>query len=1126
MRKILTILMLLALAIPMWAGEKTITISRNDVDWESANTVYSISKGGVQLTMSGGMNNPNFLLMKQQKEMTIKSFNYKIKKIVFHCLDNTNVNNGDETFYNGPQTMDVKFNSTHNEKAGTYTSPYNGNSYDGCWVSTPTYPEGLPVGYELMFENGPRPIRFASIDIVIEQEFDDQVFELVTDNSEIEISTANNQSRYVIVNRKNSTTTEGRALSVNQTNNSTSGHFLSTPVELLDQGMHVVPTDEVMIVTFEASGDASHPYYIKGIANNYLRSDSQPSGDNSYRIVRNQSVSTSSADYFRASININQDDGSNNWGHFAEISYKALPNFSIRYCTISSQGQFRNYRSNYSSEQRSYLYKPAKRYKVTTEVQPEASYGSISLRDGVIVDDGTNWSQKMETVQFLVTPANGKKIKSITIQKLNVNNEVIGTVDIATSSPSINGTLYTFEMPGNDVKIIAEFEAVQYHNINIVVNPSGDYGNVFLTEGYVVQNDQVKSYEGENVVFNVTPNPIDIEHEENGYHELYSVTVTYTEGGQTISYTYTDGNYNFTMPDADVTITATFIYNNNNPLFLLGTANGETEWHPYGPRFNYDPNENQYYLDVYFKGTSGDYSDYNGGELPEIAHGHFNVVWGKWSTWDEVNSNDRRGIAYTESYEITPQNPSYTLVYDNYKASQTVNNPDAYSFKIKPGIYRIYVKSYGYHNDVLTISKTPTTLTFDPAGGASAAEAVEIAQGTEVSLNGNIYNLIKAINPDEADANFFYKTNDEAAVNGTSSTTVTLNDVNEGETVTELEGINYLGWITASNTAYYKVIETPLHWIEKFGDKGTTYTVSDRLLGVYVHGSSLWCKDLGNISIAYTEPAQNQIDFLAQDNHTARPGGWDQSNWVELDFSGLENGQSKAEALVDAYIKAGSVKGEYADDLNYRIKLNADPVEDDGAGYNPNYYCTVNFLEDNLMLTANSTGPQIGNQYYYFLNPKIQEYAIITYAMWDKPNGIMVVPDNVSFNGAVRIGSWDYNEFGNQKQNLDDAFDVDPTKVYEFHILVQRDGYTYGNALKAAGKTDQTPSSIIKVQPLDLKVDSTLPTAITDVATQAQVAGIEYVNVAGMRSSKPWNGINIVVTRYTDGTTTTTKVVK
>ena len=1137
MRKILTILMLLALAIPMWAGEKTITISRNDVDWESANTVYNISKGGVQLKMSGGMNNPNFLLMKQNSTISVTSYNFNIKRIVFHCLDNY-TNDNLEPFYWGPTTLHIQYNQTHAETAGTLTYNYGGSSYDALWVSTKSsspgnYPNGLPANYELMFQNEGKPVRFASIDVVVEQEVGD-IYELVTSQSEIQAG-----QTYILVGRQNQTTTTGRALSVKESSNtpSSTATRISTPVDLLENGYRVKTTGEVQLIKLEATGNDNRPYYLK-VGSNYLRRRSSIDGSgNNYgsNILAVSNIESGQENYFRTSITIN---GASTYYNalirFAHNSSETeapeggvTRTFAIRH--RNSSGYFRDidYSSNNgdSQYQRVYLYKPAQQYKVTTEVQPGESYGSISLRDGILLDNGTNWSQKMDTVQFLVTAANGKKISNIDIQALE-NNQVVEHINPLTSSQTINGTLYTFVMPGHNVNIVTTFEEVQYHNINIVVNPSGDYGNVFLTEGYVVQNDQVKSYEGENVVFNVTPNPIDIEHEENGYHELYSVTVTYTEGGQTISYTYTDGNYNFTMPDADVTITATFIYNNNNPLFLLGTANGETEWHPYGPRFNYDPNENQYYLDVYFKGTSGDYSDYNGGELPEIAHGHFNVVWGKWSTWDEVNSNDRRGIAYTESYEITPQNPSYTLVYDNYKASQTVNNPDAYSFKIKPGIYRIYVKSYGYHNDVLTISKTPTTLTFDPAGGASAAEAVEIAQGTEVSLNGNIYNLIEAINPDEADANFFYKTNDEAAVNGTSSTTVTLNDVNEGETVTELEGINYLGWITASNTAYYKVIETPLHWIEKFGDKGTTYTVSDRLLGVYVHGSSLWCKDLGNISIAYTEPAQDQIDFLAQDNHTARPGGWDQSNWVELDFSGLENGQSKAEALVDAYIKAGSVKGEYADDLNYRIKLNADPVEDDGAGYNPNYYCTVNFLEANLMLTESSTGPKVGNTYYYFLNPKIQEYAIITYAMWDKAHSIMVVPDNVSFDGAVRIGSWDYNKFGNQKQNLDNAFDADPTKVYQFHILVQRDDYTYGNALKATGKTDQTPSSIIKVQPLDLQVTSTAPTAITGVATQGQVVGVDYVNIAGAKSSKPWQGINIVVTRYSDGTTTTTKMVK
>jgi hypothetical protein len=40
------------------------------------------------------------------------------------------------------------------------------------------------------------------------------------------------------------------------------------------------------------------------------------------------------------------------------------------------------------------------------------------------------------------------------------------------------------------------------------------------------------------------------------------------------------------------------------------------------------------------------------------------------------------------------------------------------------------------------------------------------------------------------------------------------------------------------------------------------------------------------------------------------------------------------------------------------------------------------------------------------------------------------------------------------------------------------------------------------------------------------VAGVRYINVAGMESNEPFDGMNIVVTTYTDGTTTTAKVLR
>ena len=48
---------------------------------------------------------------------------------------------------------------------------------------------------------------------------------------------------------------------------------------------------------------------------------------------------------------------------------------------------------------------------------------------------------------------------------------------------------------------------------------------------------------------------------------------------------------------------------------------------------------------------------------------------------------------------------------------------------------------------------------------------------------------------------------------------------------------------------------------------------------------------------------------------------------------------------------------------------------------------------------------------------------------------------------------------------------------------------------------------------------------VTDVVSR-EVADVKYVNMAGMVSNRPFDGVNIVVTRYTDGSTSTMKILK
>lgn len=58
-----------------------------------------------------------------------------------------------------------------------------------------------------------------------------------------------------------------------------------------------------------------------------------------------------------------------------------------------------------------------------------------------------------------------------------------------------------------------------------------------------------------------------------------------------------------------------------------------------------------------------------------------------------------------------------------------------------------------------------------------------------------------------------------------------------------------------------------------------------------------------------------------------------------------------------------------------------------------------------------------------------------------------------------------------------------------------------------------------------VSVNTNLPTGVTDVYAKT-VAGVKYVNVAGMESNTPFDGVNIKVTTYTDGTHSAVKVIK
>ncbi len=296
------------------------------------------------------------------------------------------------------------------------------------------------------------------------------------------------------------------------------------------------------------------------------------------------------------------------------------------------------------------------------------------------------------------------------------------------------------------------------------------------------------------------------------------------------------------------------------------------------------------------------------------------------------------------------------------------------------------------------------------------------------------------------------------------------------------------------------------------GRKDSTFIISDDLHIVFVNPvkGRAWCKDNGK-SFEATEMNDGQIDFMREITGE-QVGDWDQSNWIMLQFPADNGNNGIKEMLENAVgktIVGGTLAGRYTDDVNYTLEVIPEDdnytlqLADAAEEYVANLYCTANFMTSNLNVNGGNgaLGRINGNDvYYFFMNPKIQEVCEITNAMFDE-DGVFVIPHNDSqISGSLKV-DWSYNADGIQWPNKGE--------VYRFMAVVNR--------------VIDNDNSYYIVYPLNFTTNGSSMTAINTVDGSRDVVDVKYVNVSGLVSDKPFSGVNIVVTRYTDGTKTTTK---
>ena len=116
----------------------------------------------------------------------------------------------------------------------------------------------------------------------------------------------------------------------------------------------------------------------------------------------------------------------------------------------------------------------------------------------------------------------------------------------------------------------------------------------------------------------------------------------------------------------------------------------------------------------------------------------------------------------------------------------------------------------------------------------------------------------------------------------------------------------------------------------------------------------------------------------------------------------------------------------------------------------------------------------------------------------------------VTFKQPAQVGVFPYeglsdvNQNGNSTGNI--CVNTDNGSYLEAWILCTNQGIAYYR--------------------LGTQLGTGVEGTFSDEAVEKEVKSVEYVNMMGQRSLKPFEGVNIVVTTFTDGTTKAIKTIK
>ena len=288
------------------------------------------------------------------------------------------------------------------------------------------------------------------------------------------------------------------------------------------------------------------------------------------------------------------------------------------------------------------------------------------------------------------------------------------------------------------------------------------------------------------------------------------------------------------------------------------------------------------------------------------------------------------------------------------------------------------------------------------------------------------------------------------------------------------------------------------------GAEGAAYQVNDEMVVAKKFQKAgknyIVVKDAAQAVRNFSTPAADDKFFNINGNKQEE---YAQNNWMLVSLPVELYNQVNEKNTVT------SITGTLTEKTNVAMEATKVVFEDVINDFAPNTYCPINILGES---SVKGNNPAYTSS-YYFATPKANEYANVVWAVYDDYVDAFFLPSHKDY-ASVNVQEFEAAFYIDYSLNSVDNPKLTDGDVYSFEALV---------------KEEKGPSHVIGastkfvVYPLNLDADK-VATGVNDVNSAKEVKGVSYFNMMGVESAQPFDGVNIMVTTYTDGTQSTAKV--